>query len=108
MGAIRFIFRLASVLVLAAGVIMAVLDATRSIAASELVLTPLGQSWFAVSPGTLNLTQAIIQRHLAPQIWDPAMIWVLTMPGFAVMAVLAFLLYLPGRRWRSRKDAYMA
>ena len=105
---IRFLFRLASLLVLAVAVIMAVLDATRSIAASELVLTPLGQSWFSVSPGTLNLAQAVIQRHLAPQIWDPFMIWVLTMPGFAVMAVLSFLLYLPGHRWRRQRDAYMA
>ena len=107
LGLIRFVFRLAALLVLAVAVIMAVLDATRSIAAGALVLTPLGQSWFSVSPGTLNLAQALIQRYLAPEIWDPFMIWVLTLPGFAVMTALAFLLYLPGRRWRRRKDAYI-
>jgi hypothetical protein len=100
LGFLRFVFRSLSVLALAVAVIMAVLDATRSVAAGNLVTTPLGESWFSVSPATLNLAQAVTQRYLSPAIWDPYMIWVLTMPGFAVMAALSFLLYLPGRRWR--------
>ena len=66
---IRFIFRLLATLALAIAVIMAVLDATRSIAADALVLTPLGTSWYLVSPETLNLAQALTQRYLLPQIW---------------------------------------
>ena len=41
----RFLFRLLASLALAVAVIMAVLDVTRTIAASHLVLTPLGASW---------------------------------------------------------------
>lgn len=83
---------------LAAAVILAVVDATRSIAASELVLTPLGTSWFAVSPGTLNLAQALVQRYVFPGLWDPLIVSILNLPGFAVFLVLALLFYAIGRR----------
>lgn len=83
---------------LAAAVILAVVDATRSIAASELVLTPLGNSWFAVSPGTLNLAQALVQRYVFPGLWDPLIVSILNLPGFAVFLVLALLFYAIGRR----------
>ncbi|MDN2579652.1 hypothetical protein [Aquibium sp. ELW1220] len=95
---IRFFFRFLAVLSLAAAVILAVVDATRSIAASELVLTPLGTSWFAVSPGTLNLAQALVQRYVFPGLWDPLIVSILNLPGFAVFLVLALLFYAIGRR----------
>lgn len=99
---IRFLFRLLALIFLAVAIIMAVLDATRSVAASELVLTPLGTSWYAVSPETLNLAQAVIQRYVLPAVWDPVMIWILTLPGFTVFFALAFLFYAIGRRPRGR------
>lgn len=99
---IRFLFRFASLVLLAVAVIMAVLDASRSVAANEVVLTPLGTSWYAVSPSTLNLAQALIQRYTFPQIWDPGMIWILTLPGFAVFAGLALLFYVIGYKPRRR------
>ncbi|MCO5060225.1 MAG: hypothetical protein M9905_20590 [Rhizobiaceae bacterium] len=101
---IRFIFRLLATLALAIAVIMAVLDATRSIAADALVLTPLGTSWYLVSPETLNLAQALTQRYLLPQIWDPVMIYILNLPGFVVFAVLALLFYAIGRKPASRRQ----
>jgi hypothetical protein len=99
---LRFIFRSVAVVSLAVAVIMAVLDATRSLAADALVTTPLGESWFAVSPSTLDLAQALVQRYLSPELWDPYAIWVLGQPGFAVMAVLSLLFYILGRRSRRR------
>lgn len=94
----RFFFRFLAVMSLALAVILAVVDATRSIAASETVLTPLGTSWFAVSPGSLNLAQAVVQRYLFPALWDPAIVAILTLPGFVVFLVLALLFYAIGRR----------
>jgi hypothetical protein len=102
---IRFIFRLLAMVALCVSVIMAVLDGARSVAASEIVLTPLGVSWYAASPETINLAQAIVQRYLLPSIWDPFMIWVLNQPGFLVMAALAALLYMIGYRPRRRRGA---
>ena len=61
---IRFLFRLLATISLAVAVIMAVLDATRTVAAGSLVTTPLGTSWLAVSPATLESTQAAV-RNLA-------------------------------------------
>ena len=99
---IRFFFRFLAVVALAVAVILAVVDATRSIATSELVLTPLGTSWYAVSPDTLNLAQALVQRYVFPALWDPMIVSILTLPGFVVFLVLALLFHLIGRR-RSRR-----
>ncbi len=99
---IRFLFRLLAMISLCVAVIMAVLDGARSVAASAVTFKPLGVSWFETSPDTLNLAQAIIQRYLLPIIWDPAMIWVLNQPGFAVMAVLSLLLYIAGYKRKPR------
>ena len=94
---IRFLFRLLAMVALSVAVIMAVLDATRSIAASGMVITPLGASWSAVAPDSLALLQASAQRYLAV-LWDPLMLWVLSLPGFVVFAVLALLFYAIGRK----------
>jgi len=97
---IRFFFRLLSLLCLAVACIMAVLDVSRSIAGSEIVLTALGASWASASFDTLNLAQATIQRYVSPWLWDPVMLWVLSQPGFAVFGVLALLFYMIGYRRR--------
>ena len=31
---------------------------------------PLGQFWYSISPGSLNLTQAITERYLHWRLWD--------------------------------------
>lgn len=95
---IRFLLRLLAMAALAVAVIMGVLDATRSVAASAPVMTPLAESWRAVSPETLDALSAAVQANLYPAIWDPGMLWVLSLPGFAVFAALAFLLFAAGHR----------
>lgn len=94
----RFLFRLLATVSLAVAVIMAVLDVTRTIAASRLVLTPLGASWAGVSPGTLEQAQTFIIENLHPIVWSPIMTFILAQPGFAVFGVLALLFYAIGHR----------
>ncbi len=94
----RFLFRLMATFALAVAVIMAVLDVTRTIAMSELVLTPLGASWVSVSPATLDSMQAFIIENAHPLVWNPVMIFILDQPGFAVFGVIALLLYAIGRK----------
>jgi hypothetical protein len=100
---IRFVFRLLATIALAVAVILAVLDATRSVAVSKLVLTPLGESWRSAAPETLARVQAAVEQHSA-YLWDPVILRLLAMPGCAVFAALALLLYAighrPGRRAR--------
>jgi len=103
----RFLFRLMATLALAVGVIMAVLDVTRTIAASRLVLTPLGESWLAVSPSTLESLRSFIVERAHPLIWDPVMVFVLAQPGFLVFAALALLLHAIGHRPERRIGSFV-
>ncbi|EHK59353.1 hypothetical protein [Allomesorhizobium alhagi] len=97
---LRLLFRLLAMLALAVAVIMAVLDATRTIAAEQLVLTPLATSWTTVSPDTLEATRDFVQNRMHTLFWDPVLIRILNMPGFVVFAALAFLFHAIGRKPR--------
>jgi hypothetical protein len=80
---------------------MAVLDATRTVAVSRLVMTPLDTSWSTASPDTLAATETFVRDKTGPAVWDSVVVPVLNQPGFAVFAVLAFLLYAIGHRRRA-------
>src|SRR5919197_1955706 len=94
---IRFLFRFMATISLAVATVMAVLDATRTVAAGDWVMTPLGESWKTVSPDTLAKAQATVE-NLLPALWDPAALFVLKLPGFIVFGMLALLLYAIGRK----------
>lgn len=94
----RFLFRLMATVSLAVAVIMAVLDVTRTIAASRLVITPLGESWLSVSPNSLDAVQRFIIDNAHPLVWNPVVVFILGQPGFVVFGVVAFLLYAIGHR----------
>jgi hypothetical protein len=102
---LRFLFRFLSTVSLAVAVVMAVLDATRSVASSALVTTPLGRSWQAVSPDTLAATQKFIEATLHPLLWDPVVLAILHLPGFMVFGLLALILYVIGYR-PERRDGF--
>ena len=97
-GMIRFLFRLLSMVALSVSVIMAVLDAARSVAASALVLTPLAASWASVSPETLAKAREGVATSLDPLAWDIVVANILALPGFVVFAALALLFHAIGRR----------
>ncbi|RFC69463.1 MULTISPECIES: hypothetical protein [Mesorhizobium] len=102
---IRFFFRLLATLVLAGAVIMGVLDATRTVAAGALVMTPLGESWSATFPASLASLQAFMQAK-ANWLWDPVLTTVLELPGFAMLGTLAFLLYAIGHKPEHLRDEW--
>ncbi len=99
----RFLLRAISLLALIIAVIAGVQDAIKSVASSEVVITSLGAAWYGISPDTLNLTQAVIQRRIHPYLWDPVMQWVLLQPSWAVFLVLSLFFYLIA--WRRPKPA---
>lgn len=102
------LLRLLALFALAMALITAVLDITRSIADSALIMTPLGVDWFNLSPATLNVSQATIQRYVHPILWDPVIQTILLAPSWFVFGVIWLLLSLLGRnrksRWRSRYE----
>ncbi|MDW6025517.1 hypothetical protein SAZ10_27515 [Mesorhizobium sp. BAC0120] len=103
---IRFLFRLMATVSLAVATVMAVLDATRTVAAGSWVMTPLGESWKTVSPDTLTKAQATVETLLLPALWDPVALFILKLPGFVVFGVLALLLYAIGRKPARRLDPF--
>ena len=64
----------------------------------------LGQLWYNLSPSSLNLVQAVVQRYIHPFLWDPIIVTVLLWWAFAVLMVLGLLiLALPDRRGRAKE-----
>jgi len=103
-GVMRFLSVLLSSFMLAIGVIMAVIDATRTIAARDWVFTPLGETWRATWPSLLASLETSIKASGVPFLWDPLMLAILNAPGWAVFFVLAFAFYAIG--WRRRRPDY--
>ena len=99
---LRFLVKVLATLSLAVAIVMAVLDATRMVAAKVLVVTPLQASWASAWPDGLGAFQAFLQLKVHPLAWDPVATAVLSLPGFVVFAIMAFLLYAIGRKPRRR------
>lgn len=85
-------------------VFLAVAAAARDIAAwidtGSYVAMPLGQLWFEIDNASLNLVQAVIQRYVFPELWDPVIVTVLLAPAWFVFAVPAIVLMVLCRRRR--------
>ncbi len=99
---LSFLSRFVGVWLIAAALIVSVVDGAKSIAASGLVLTPLAESWATIaalggggSPGDAAAASS------AP--WPVGLIapWLATAPTAAVLAVLGFVFLAAGRRRRS-------
>ena len=102
----RFIFRVLATFCLAVAVIMAVLDATRSIASDMIVMTPLSESWRSVSAQSYAAAEAAVSEIIAPYAWDPVILTLLSAPGFAVFLGFAFVFYVIGRRPERRTGRF--
>ena len=98
---VRFLFRLVGVGLLLLGLILLGHDLIPLAHGAGFQPAALGQLWYALDPGSLNLLQAVTQRYLLPALWDGGMVWLLLQPAFAVALVLGVLLWLitrPRRR----------
>jgi len=64
--------------------------------AGEPVGQPVGQLWFALDPGSLNLLQALVERGLWPPLWDWIVFPVLrqSAPAVAVAALASAVVLL--------------
>ena len=83
------ILRVLTVLFLCAAIAAAVSDVV-----SRAGMASLGEVWFAIHPGSLNLSQAVTQRYLSPEIWDPYVIWVLGQPATVIFGALALVFFI--------------
>ena len=63
----------------------------------------LGLLWYRIDPGSLNLLQAAVERHVSPALWDPVLVTILQAPTWLVLGLIAaLLLYLFRRRQPKR------
>ncbi|MBX3567171.1 MAG: hypothetical protein KF914_03885 [Rhizobiaceae bacterium] len=104
---VRLLFRLLSLAALSVSVIMAVLDATRTVGESSLQTTPLLDSWTAASPRTIDWLRDAVTADVHPLAWDPLLLAILHLPGFVVFGALAFLFHALGHRPARHADGFM-
>lgn len=96
----RFLIRMMGLILLAAGFAALIIDGTRSIAASNIVVTKFGQTAFALFPKSFPILQPAVERHIHPLLWDPFLLAIFLAPTFAVLAVIGILLIWIVRRRR--------
>lgn len=63
-----------------------------ALAAGAHRFIPLGQIWFEIDAPSLNMTQAGIQRHVAPWLWEDLLQPLLEQPAWPVLAGLGVVL----------------
>ncbi|NTF53463.1 hypothetical protein [Rhizobium rhizogenes] len=90
----RFLLRFASLVALVVAVVAGTIDSIQSVAASAVVMTPMGDAWKDVSPSSLASVQSLISYYIHPRLYDMAMQWLLFQPAFAVFLVLSLLLWM--------------
>ena len=90
---VRFILKTVSLLALVVAVMAGTIDAIQSVSASEPVLTPLAVAWSTASPETIALVADGIMRKF-PYAWDPAALWLLSQPAFAVLLAVSLFFWM--------------
>ena len=94
----RLLVRLLGFLFLAAGLAVFFVDLGAGAEGASFSFMPLGQLWYSFDPGSLNLTQAIVERYIWQVLWDPVLLTVLQWPGAAVLAAPGLVLLVLGFR----------
>ena len=104
MGKSKLICRILGWVLLALAFMAAGAEAVASLQAGSWQRMALGQLWYDLDRGSLNLMQAVVQRYLLPAIWDPGIIALLQWPTWIVFLIPAVILLLLGRRRPSRRS----
>lgn len=94
----RFCCRLTGMLLLALVVILAMLDITRSITASSLVMTPLADSWTSISPASFEAAKQGVETWAIAFVWDPVLLSILKLPSWLVLGLLSVILFWLGQQ----------
>jgi hypothetical protein len=98
---IRLTFRFLGVLLLAAAFAALIVDGTKSIAASAVLYTPAADTAAQIFPDKFKLLQPALER-IHPMLWNPAMIDVLRLPIWVVIAIFGIICLLLGRKPRPK------
>ncbi len=86
------VLRITGMLVLVLAAATLVIDLAASPALDAVRLTALGELWYRLHPGSLELTQAVVERYLWPPLWNPGIVTVLLWPVAAVFGAVGLVL----------------
>lgn len=78
-------------------------EAWQAVANDGWKMIALGELWFTLDAQSLSVSQAGIQRYVAPWLWEPVITTILLWPGWAVSGVPALLLIWVGRKRGGRR-----
>lgn len=105
---LRFVFRALSFLCLCLAVIVATVDSIESVSISQVAVTPLAATWAETSPATLVGAQSLVEAYAGKPVWQIISAWLLPQPAFAVLLLLALLLWMIGYRKPSPAGRFAA
>jgi len=94
--------RIVAWILIAIGLILAGGELVTSLQAGEWAPQLLGQLWFELDSESLNLIQAVTQRYLLPELWDPVIVTILLWPAWVIFLVPGFILLLIFRKRSNR------
>ena len=95
---LRFLLRLIGLGVIALAFFFIVYDGSRSIANQRVAYTDVAQAWAIVDQNDLNLVQSWVKQKAG---WaDPSLQKAFELPIAAILAVVAMILMLMGRKKR--------
>jgi len=101
---IAFLSRFVGIWLIAGALVAVVVDGAKTIAATSLTVTPLGLTWFTLSPTTLMAAQGFVQQtvesYIGHWLWDPLIQWLLLLPSWAVLGAVGGTLAYLGRKRR--------
>jgi hypothetical protein len=98
----RLVLRLLGTWLVGIALILLIIDGTRSLAASALVMTPLGDTWLSLHPQSLADVRAFLASRFFGPVLETVVTAILTLPGWLVLGVPgAFIAWL-GRTRRAR------
>lgn len=98
----RLILRIIGTTLLAAALILVILDGTRSLGTNALVITSLGAAWETVHAPSLVALHEFVDSRLFGPLLEGVINAVLGFPGWAVLGVPGALLAWLGRSKRTR------
>ncbi|PZM16104.1 hypothetical protein [Rhizobium tubonense] len=104
----RFLLRFASLVSLVVATIAGTIDSIQSVAASAVVMTPMGDAWQDVSPATLQKLQSAVSFYLHPRLYTQGIEWLLSQPTFAVFLAISLIFWMLAYRKRQVAGRFTA
>ncbi len=98
----RFVVRLLGTWLVGLALILLIIDGTRSLGANALLVTAFGDAWTWLHADSLAATRAFVQSRLFGPVIGATVEFVLSLPGWVVLAVPGILLAWLGRSRRTR------